>query len=155
MVHVCARGGFLMCNKLSTALPSSDWGWVDQWHIDMARPEQHDKDGWSYASDFPSAFHAHNETLDSVRRRRWIRTRTLLPFPVEEKQPMDAQATSNTAAPLPLSSTFHSLSPTSALTSLRMLGFSSRQQRAVELRLLTADAQPSVPFNPALLATDG
>ena len=53
------------------------WTWAHEWMID-ARPldsEERSKsqEGWWYASDFKSSFHAEKTAVDFVRRRLWVR----------------------------------------------------------------------------------
>ena len=62
------------------------WEWEGPWEVDMNSGkvgETIDKDGWDYAFDFADLLNQNrakkgfNETMDQVRRRRWIRTRVL------------------------------------------------------------------------------
>lgn len=68
--------GMLHLPKDSFKLPSSAWEWEDIWHVERT-PEFTDADGWSYAIDFNSAFHAAKGLLDAVRRRKWVRVARL------------------------------------------------------------------------------
>ncbi|XP_008194152.1 tectonin beta-propeller repeat-containing protein isoform X3 [Tribolium castaneum] len=54
-------------------LLSVKWQWVSDWMIDFHVPGGVDRDGWQYAVDFPSTYHAHKNFTDYVRRRRWYR----------------------------------------------------------------------------------
>lgn len=54
-------------------LLSVKWQWISDWMIDFHVPGGVDKDGWQYAVDFPSTYHAHKNFTDYVRRRRWYR----------------------------------------------------------------------------------
>lgn len=41
--------------------------------VDFHVPGGVDRDGWQYATDFPSTYHANKHFTDYVRRRRWYR----------------------------------------------------------------------------------
>ena len=41
--------------------------------IDYHPPEEADREGWQYATDFPSRYHPSKGSFDYVRRRRWMR----------------------------------------------------------------------------------
>lgn len=68
-------------HKESFRLPSSQWAWEGPWRVDTDWCNgQCDAEGWQYNTDFPrfgkdsgwtSTFHP----LQSVRRRKWVRTR--------------------------------------------------------------------------------
>jgi len=51
------------------------WAWQGEWAIDANRLV--DREGWEYNTDFllSSGWKNHNQKVDTVRRRRWIRTR--------------------------------------------------------------------------------
>ncbi|XP_017786159.1 PREDICTED: tectonin beta-propeller repeat-containing protein [Nicrophorus vespilloides] len=54
-------------------LLSMRWQWVSDWLVDFHVPGGVDRDGWQYAVDFPSTYHANKQFTDCVRRRRWYR----------------------------------------------------------------------------------
>ncbi|KAF2895160.1 hypothetical protein ILUMI_11013 [Ignelater luminosus] len=54
-------------------LLSMHWQWVSDWLIDFHVPGGVDREGWQYAMDFPSNYHANKQFTDYVRRRRWYR----------------------------------------------------------------------------------
>jgi tectonin beta-propeller repeat-containing protein 1 len=54
-------------------LLSMRWQWVSDWLVDFHVPGGVDRDGWQYAVDFPSTYHANKQFTDYVRRRRWYR----------------------------------------------------------------------------------
>ncbi|XP_008548798.1 tectonin beta-propeller repeat-containing protein isoform X1 [Microplitis demolitor] len=56
-----------------TKLLSMHWRWVSDWIIDFHTPGGVDRDGWQYATDFPSQYHGKKNFTDYVRRRRWFR----------------------------------------------------------------------------------
>ncbi|XP_034938051.1 tectonin beta-propeller repeat-containing protein [Chelonus insularis] len=56
-----------------TKLLSMHWKWVSDWIIDFHTPGGVDRDGWQYATDFPSQYHGKKHFTDYVRRRRWFR----------------------------------------------------------------------------------
>ncbi|XP_012270435.1 tectonin beta-propeller repeat-containing protein [Orussus abietinus] len=56
-----------------TKLLSMHWHWVSDWLIDFHTPGGVDRDGWQYATDFPSQYHGRKQFTDYVRRRRWYR----------------------------------------------------------------------------------
>ena len=53
------------------------WTWAHEWIIDQRAPDTEirsvEKQGWWYATDFPSSFHPEKTGLDMVRRRLWVR----------------------------------------------------------------------------------
>jgi len=61
--------------KNSVALPSG-WQWTTDWNVDIVEKST-DSEGWTYATDFrvDDIWRAANHTTDTVRRRRWHRTR--------------------------------------------------------------------------------
>ena len=48
-----------------------------EWLVDYQPPDGADREGWQYATDFPSRYHGHKGPFDYVRRRRWQRRRRL------------------------------------------------------------------------------
>ncbi|KAF5287072.1 hypothetical protein FQA39_LY16057 [Lamprigera yunnana] len=54
-------------------LLSMHWQWVSDWLVDFHVPGGVDREGWQYAMDFPSTYHANKHFTDYVRRRRWYR----------------------------------------------------------------------------------
>ena len=57
-------------------LPTMAWQWESMWYIDtIFRGTTLDKDGWTYAVDFPSDYHPKKGFTSCVRRRKWIRYR--------------------------------------------------------------------------------
>ena len=54
------------------ALPP-DFRWSGEWRVFVDHPASTDPDGWTYASDFPSTYHAAKGMTSFVRRRKWIR----------------------------------------------------------------------------------
>lgn len=54
----------------------SGWRWLNEW-TRVGNTRTTDDEGWSYAVDFGAVdFHATKATIDFVRKRKWIRTRT-------------------------------------------------------------------------------
>lgn len=74
------------------ALPSDEWEWINDWHVDMSGVvnKNIDAEGYEYninfnnfgSSSVPRSF----MPLDSVRRRKWIRSRRLKNFFCETKE---------------------------------------------------------------------
>lgn len=56
-------------------LPSSEWIWETEWTLASATSAS----GWAYAKTFDDRFHDKERKFDSVRRRKWVRRRRLLP----------------------------------------------------------------------------
>uniref|UniRef100_A0A3Q2QXJ7 Tectonin beta-propeller repeat-containing protein 1 n=1 Tax=Fundulus heteroclitus TaxID=8078 RepID=A0A3Q2QXJ7_FUNHE len=57
-------------------LPSSTWEWEGDWHVDEnLEGEPTEKEGWTYAMDFPAAYTKDKKWNSCVRRRRWLRYR--------------------------------------------------------------------------------
>lgn len=52
-------------------LLSMRWQWISDWLVDFHVPGGVDRDGWQYAVDFPSTYHANKQFTDCVRRRRY------------------------------------------------------------------------------------
>lgn len=46
---------------------------VSDWTVDKHTPGGVDQDGWQYAVDFSTSYHAKKQFTDYVRRRRWYR----------------------------------------------------------------------------------
>lgn len=46
---------------------------ISDWMIDFNTPGGIDREGWQYAVDFPTSYHAKKQFTDYVRRRRWYR----------------------------------------------------------------------------------
>lgn len=46
---------------------------ISDWLVDFHPPGGVDRDGWQYATDFPSVYHGKKLFTDCVRRRRWYR----------------------------------------------------------------------------------
>lgn len=46
---------------------------ISDWIVDFHTPGGVDRDGWQYATDFPSQYHGKKQFTDYVRRRRWFR----------------------------------------------------------------------------------
>lgn len=60
----------------SFQLPSSSWEWEDDWFVDENfEGEPTEKEGWSYAIDFPANYTKDKKWNSCVRRRRWLRYR--------------------------------------------------------------------------------
>ncbi|KAL0983927.1 hypothetical protein UPYG_G00134850 [Umbra pygmaea] len=60
----------------SFLLPSGNWEWEGGWYIDENfGGEATEKDGWTYAMDFPATYTKDKKWNSCVRRRRWIRYR--------------------------------------------------------------------------------
>jgi hypothetical protein len=51
---------------------------LNDWTIDYLTPGGVDTDGWQYAVDFSTSYHARKSITDYVRRRRWARKCKLL-----------------------------------------------------------------------------
>ena len=52
------------------------WQWESPWYVDTRlNTEKLEKDGWSYAVDFPAEYGASKKFTSCVRRRKWIRYR--------------------------------------------------------------------------------
>ncbi|XP_045618254.2 tectonin beta-propeller repeat-containing protein isoform X1 [Procambarus clarkii] len=57
-------------------LPTLAWSWESQWHIHYTHNGQAlDKEGWTYAIDFPRTYTTEKRWNSCVRRRKWIRYR--------------------------------------------------------------------------------
>uniref|UniRef100_A0A8C4HT65 Tectonin beta-propeller repeat-containing protein 1 n=1 Tax=Dicentrarchus labrax TaxID=13489 RepID=A0A8C4HT65_DICLA len=57
-------------------LPSSSWEWEGDWYVDENfEGEPTEKEGWSYAIDFPATYTKDKKWNSCVRRRRWLRYR--------------------------------------------------------------------------------
>ncbi|XP_064789573.1 tectonin beta-propeller repeat-containing protein 1-like isoform X1 [Oncorhynchus masou masou] len=57
-------------------LPSTNWEWEGDWYIDgNFGGEPTEKEGWTYAMDFPATYTKDKKWNSCVRRRRWIRYR--------------------------------------------------------------------------------
>ncbi len=55
-----------------TDLPSGGgWTWEAEWEI--LKDEKTDIEGWEYGADFKEVFYPSKQSLDYVRRRKWIR----------------------------------------------------------------------------------
>uniref|UniRef100_T1GIE5 Galectin domain-containing protein n=1 Tax=Megaselia scalaris TaxID=36166 RepID=T1GIE5_MEGSC len=65
-------------SKEHTKLLSMHFQWISDWMVDFQTPGGVDKDGWQYAVDFPSSYHANKKITDYVRRRRFIPNDTCL-----------------------------------------------------------------------------
>jgi len=63
-------------NPADVTLPSPDWVWVGEWHVDRERPGV-DPDGWQYATNWTGSWSPQRSMTTVVRRRRWIRERVL------------------------------------------------------------------------------
>jgi len=62
------------------------WNWANDWDIDV-NPKV-DKDGWMYGVDFlVDSWHPQNQKSDTVRRRRWARTRHVPVDPKPDNKP--------------------------------------------------------------------
>ncbi|XP_030630072.1 tectonin beta-propeller repeat-containing protein 1 [Chanos chanos] len=60
----------------SFRLPSENWEWEADWHVDENfGGEPTEKGGWTYAIDFPATYTKDKKWNSCVRRRRWIRYR--------------------------------------------------------------------------------
>lgn len=55
---------------------SGGWSWADNWKVYVST--ETDDEGWRYANNFLTGFHASCTMTDFVRRRRWIRIRERL-----------------------------------------------------------------------------
>lgn len=44
-----------------------------EWIVDYHPPDGADREGWQYATDFPSSYRSYKGPFDYVRRRRWQR----------------------------------------------------------------------------------
>uniref|UniRef100_A0A0P6H8Z5 Tectonin beta-propeller repeat-containing protein n=1 Tax=Daphnia magna TaxID=35525 RepID=A0A0P6H8Z5_9CRUS len=65
--------GFHTYSKENMSLPNRSWKWVSEWLVDYQPPGGADREGWQYATDYPSRYHAHKGSFDYVRRKRWQR----------------------------------------------------------------------------------
>lgn len=54
-------------------IQNADISKVSDWIVDFHTPGGVDRDGWQYATDFPSQYHGKKQFTDYVRRRRWFR----------------------------------------------------------------------------------
>ena len=62
--------------KSGVKLPSLAWQWESEWYVDSNfNGKTLDKQGWTYAVDFPAQYSAAKGLTSCVRRRRWIRYR--------------------------------------------------------------------------------
>ncbi|XP_053646773.1 tectonin beta-propeller repeat-containing protein isoform X2 [Cherax quadricarinatus] len=60
----------------SVTLPTLAWSWESAWHLHYTHNGQAlDKEGWTYAIDFPRTYTAEKRWNSYVRRRKWIRYR--------------------------------------------------------------------------------
>ncbi|KMQ88829.1 tectonin beta-propeller repeat-containing [Lasius niger] len=59
------------CSMVSTE--NTDIFKISDWIVDFHTPGGVDRDGWQYATDFPSQYHGKKQFTDYVRRRRWFR----------------------------------------------------------------------------------
>ncbi|AWP17426.1 putative tectonin beta-propeller repeat-containing protein 1 isoform 2 [Scophthalmus maximus] len=60
----------------SFRLPSNSWEWEGDWYMDENfEGEPTDKEGWTYAIDFPANYTKDKKWNSCVRRRRWLRYR--------------------------------------------------------------------------------
>ncbi|XP_047231963.1 tectonin beta-propeller repeat-containing protein 1 isoform X2 [Girardinichthys multiradiatus] len=60
----------------SFQLPSSNWEWEGDWYVDEnLEGEPTEKEGWTYAMDFPATYTKEKKWNSCVRRRRWLRYR--------------------------------------------------------------------------------
>lgn len=60
----------------SFGLPSRSWEWEGDWFVDENfEGEPTEKEGWSYAIDFPAFYTKDKKWNSCVRRRRWLRYR--------------------------------------------------------------------------------
>ncbi|MEQ2291693.1 Tectonin beta-propeller repeat-containing protein 1, partial [Ameca splendens] len=60
----------------SFQLPSSNWEWEGDWYVDENLDgEPTEKEGWTYAMDFPATYTKEKKWNSCVRRRRWLRYR--------------------------------------------------------------------------------
>lgn len=67
------KDGKIKLTKESIVLPiDGEWCWHTDW-IAERDANFHDKNGWSYSSDFNGPFKKERGLLDFVRRRKWIR----------------------------------------------------------------------------------
>ena len=76
--------GAVAIDKESIKVPSSDWTWMGDWQVDfvLRNIDEVDGCGFEYAVDFPNALRKWDfigkwTWFTSVRRRRWIRIRTM------------------------------------------------------------------------------
>lgn len=86
-------------SKENMSLPNRHWSWVilsfflmehqsikvrfdyfmlklvqiSEWLVDYHAPNGADREGWQYATDYPSRYHAYKGSFDYVRRKRWQR----------------------------------------------------------------------------------
>ncbi|KAM6951559.1 tectonin beta-propeller repeat-containing protein 1 [Aplochiton taeniatus] len=57
-------------------LPSANWEWEGDWYMDENfEGEPTEKEGWTYAMDFPATYTRDKKWNSCVRRRRWLRYR--------------------------------------------------------------------------------
>lgn len=60
----------------SFQLPSSSWEWEGDWFVDENfEGEPTEREGWTYAIDFPASYTKDKKWNSCVRRRRWLRYR--------------------------------------------------------------------------------
>ncbi|XP_053550692.1 tectonin beta-propeller repeat-containing protein 1 isoform X2 [Bombina bombina] len=65
--------GLQECTKANTKPPSPHWSWVSDWFVDFHVTGGTDREGWQFATDFPTSYHGYKTMKDFVRRRRWAR----------------------------------------------------------------------------------
>lgn len=67
----------LKSRVLSTiTLPTLAWSWESPWHLHYTHEGQAlEKEGWTYAIDFPRTYTAEKRWNSCVRRRKWVRYR--------------------------------------------------------------------------------
>lgn len=74
--HFSSADGLVNRSIDKIRLPSMAWQWEGEWTIDRTLDGQPlDHDGWSYAVDFPTRYHAEKKWNSCVRRRKWVRYR--------------------------------------------------------------------------------
>jgi hypothetical protein len=79
----CNRNG-KKCSLSEVKLPDSSWHWIDEWKVDLDQRrigKKMDSEGWDYAINFSalnSDPHGIVQPVDYARRRKWIRSRTVL-----------------------------------------------------------------------------
>ncbi|XP_006889825.1 PREDICTED: tectonin beta-propeller repeat-containing protein 1 [Elephantulus edwardii] len=72
------------------ALPSPHWEWEAAWYVDENfAGEPTEKEGWTYAIDFPATYTKDKKWNSCVRRRKWIRYRRYKSQDVWAKIPLE------------------------------------------------------------------
>ncbi|XP_046393744.1 tectonin beta-propeller repeat-containing protein [Ischnura elegans] len=75
--HFSSEDGLVERELERVVLPSPAWQWEESsWRVEASLNGQPlDAEGWTYAVDFPAAYHPEKSWKSCVRRRKWVRHR--------------------------------------------------------------------------------